>query len=288
MFHRKIVYSLILFLSVLAAVLGSIVYYSQNSKDLKVIFLDVGQGDAILIEQGNNQLLIDGGRNGKLLLEKLGKYIPFWDRQIETIVATHPDADHIGGLVDALKTYNVKEIIKTKAESDSQTYKALEEAINKAKAGKIEAIKGLSLRFNESAVAEIVYPDYVITAQSSADSNEGSVVVELDFSGEKFLFTGDLPLEQEDELNTGKINILKVSHHGSKYATLDKFLDISKPEEAVISVGKNNTYGHPAPEVIERLIRHGIKVWRTDEMGDIIYECNPAMAVQSEKCKVEF
>jgi competence protein ComEC len=288
MFHRKTYYVLILFLLTLAIIMGGIIYYSQNSKDLKVIFLDIGQGDAILIEQGNNQLLVDGGRNGKALLEKLGKYIPFWDRQIETIVATHPDADHIGGLVNVLKTYNVKTVIKTKAESESQTYKAMMEAIKQENADYIEAINGIKIKFADNVSAEVIYPlGSVETADPNA-SNENSVALVIATGANKFLTAGDLPVAQEEILDIGKINFLKVSHHGSKYSTSDKFLDDIKPEEAIISVGKNNSYGHPAPEIIQRLLSHGIKIWRTDEMGDIVYECNPALAGQSAKCEVEF
>lgn len=273
MFPHKTIYALLLFLLALAVILGGIVYYSQNSKDLKVIFLDVGQGDAILVEQGNNQLLIDGGRNGKLLLEKLGKYIPFWDRQIETIVATHPDADHIGGLVDALKTYNVKTVIKTKAESKSQTYEALAEAIKQEGANDIEAIRGVEINFADNVLAEVVYPSDSVKAADSNASNENSVAMVITSGENKFFLAGDLPSAQEETLDIGKINFLKVSHHGSKYSTSDKFLDNLKPEEAIISVGKSNSYGHPAPEIVQRLLDHGIKIWRTDEMGDIMYQC---------------
>ena len=99
---------------------------------------------------------------------------------------------------------------------------------------------------------------------------------------------GDLPTAQEETLDVGKINFLKVSHHGSKYSTSDKFLDDIKPEEAIISVGKNNMYGHPAPEIVQRLLDHGIKIWRTDEKGDIMYKCNPPAGEIDSKCVTEF
>jgi competence protein ComEC len=281
MFSRKIIYSLILFLLMLVLVFSWIIYSSQSDKDLEVIFLDVGQGDSILIEQGNQQMLIDGGRSGKVLLEKLGKYIPFWDRQIEVVVETHPDADHVGGLIDVLKNYQVKKVIKTKAESNSQTFQALEEAIKNEGSENIEAMKGAKVTFSEKATAEVVYPYSLLTNPQSDNTNENSVSFILNYSGSKFFLGGDLPIEQEDGLNLGKINFLKVSHHGSKYSTSDKFLENIQPEEAIISVGKNNTYGHPAPEVIARLAGKNIKILRTDEMGDIIYNCPMA----SDKCQ---
>lgn len=247
-----------------------------------MIFLDVGQGDAILVEQGNQQMLIDGGRNGRLLLEKLGKYVPFWDRQIEVVVETHPDADHIGGLVDVFKNYEIKKVIKTKAESDSQTFQALEEAIKSEMSENIEAVKGIKVVFSDNAFGEVVYPYGSLLNPQSDKTNENSVAIWLVYGENTFLMAGDLPTEQEDNLYLGKINFLKVSHHGSKYSTSEKFLELIKPDEAVISVGKNNTYGHPSPEVIERLEKNNIKIFRTDESGDIIYDC----LVAKQKCQM--
>jgi competence protein ComEC len=282
MFSRKIIYSLILFLLVLTLVLGWIIYYSQSSKNLKVIFLDVGQGDAILIEQGNQQMLIDGGRNGRLLMEKLGKYIPFWDRQIEVVVETHPDADHIGGLLDVFKNYEIKKVIKTKAESDSQTFKTLEESIRSEDSENVEAMKGVKISLADNAFAEVVYPYGPILNSKADNTNENSVSIVLNYGENKFFLGGDLPAEQEDSLNLGKINFLKVSHHGSKYSTSEKFLEMIKPDEAIISVGKNNTYGHPAEEILERLKQDNIKVSRTDDSGDIEYDCLPS----EQKCQL--
>lgn len=275
--NKKAVYFGILFLFILTLILGGIIRYQKNKQGMEIIFLNVGQGDAILIKQGSNQMLIDGGRSGKLLMEKLGKHIPFWDRQIEVVLATHPDQDHIGGLVDALKSYKVSEIIKTQAESESQTYKALAEEIKNENATVVEAKAGLKIKFPNGADMEVVYPFESVNPENKKDSNAGSVVAKLNFGENKFLFTGDLPSEQEVELTSNNINIeanvLKVSHHGSKYSTSEEFLRAVNAKEAIISAGRNNTYGHPAPEVLERLWEDKIKIFRTDEIGDIAYEC---------------
>lgn len=288
--NRKIIYWLLAMLLVMVLILGGIIWYQKNNQDLKVIFLDVGQGDAILVQQGGNQLLIDGGRSGKVLLEKLGSFIPFWDRQIEAVVATHPDQDHIGGLVEVLKSYKVPAVIKTKAESESQTYKALVDEIKKEGAEIVEARKGLGLNFLAGARAEVIFPAISLAAGVATDSNAGSVVVKMDFGENSFLLTGDLPSKQEQELLSNNVdiisNILKVAHHGSKYSTSVEFLDAVKPEEAVFSVGKNNSYGHPNQEILSRLAKRGIKIWRTDEMGDIIYKCNLEHSGQDEKCEM--
>ena len=274
--NRKILYSFLMAFVALVVILAVIIFHSQNAT-LKVIFLDVGQGDAILISQGSQQLLIDGGKDGKLLLEKLGKYIPFWDRNIETIIETHPDQDHIGGLVNVLGAYKVNAVLETKMRSDSQTYKKLEEEIAKNKVEKIEATKDVTLKFANGATLQVLYPFESVTDINGKDTNMYSVTTKLTSGENKFLFTGDLPTTQEKELLAKNVDVnaefLKAAHHGSKYATSSDFLEKVMPTDAIISVGKNNTYGHPNREVLQRLLQYKINILRTDERGDIVYEC---------------
>lgn len=269
-------YGLLIAMLAMAAILLVIILHGK-SVPLQVIFLDVGQGDSILISEGSQQILIDGGKDGKLLLEKLGKYVPFWDRKIEAIIETHPDADHIGGLIDVLSVYQVDAILETKMQSESQTFKKLEDLISENKIEKIEAKKDVIIRFADGAVAEILYPFESVTDINGGDTNMYSVVVKLTVGENKFLLTGDLPATEENKLLENEIDIsaqfLKVSHHGSKYATSSDFLDAVKPQEAIISVGKNNSYGHPNQEVLQRLLQHRINILRTDESGDIVYDC---------------
>jgi competence protein ComEC len=282
--NRKIIYWILAALLVLAAVGGWMIFFLQRSSELKMVFLNVGQGDAILISQGSNQILVDGGKSGKIVLEKLGKYIPFWDRKIEAIIITHPDFDHIAGLIDVLKSYDVKTVIRTDAKSNSATFGKLSESISAEQAKEVEARRGVALDFPGGAKMEIEYPfskeDYIL----SKNTNDGSVVAKVVFGGNSFLLTGDFPIEKEEILVSSSENIqsqfLKISHHGSKYSTSDNFLEKVKPAEAVISVGKNN-YGHPSSEVIERLERNGVKIRRTDQSGDVIYRCT------EENCTVE-
>lgn len=249
---------------------------------MKVIFFDVGQGDSILISQGANQILIDGGKDGKLLLAKLGRYLPFWDRKIEVVIETHPDADHIGGLIDVFRAYDVATVVKTRMTSDSQTFKTLEDEIGKEELEIVEAKLGNKIIFPNGDIEEIIFPFNSLVNSLSADTNATSVVTKLSTGENKFLFTGDLPIEQENEILANNIdimaNFLKVGHHGSRYSSGEKFLDAVKPQQALISVGKNNTYGHPNQEVLQRLLSRKIKIYRTDEVGDIIYEC------QNYKC----
>lgn len=283
--NRKVIYFFVGLGLVLSLLLASIIFYLQKSNELKVVFLNVGQGDAILISQGNSQILVDSGKSGKIILEKLGKYIPFWDRQIEGIVITHPDYDHIAGFVDVLENYEIKTIVKTGTKSDSKTFEALSEKISKENAQNVEARSGVKMKFSRGAQLEVKYPIFSKNIFSK-NTNDESVVVVVDFGESSFLLTGDLPMEKESELIFSGKNIgaqvLKVAHHGSKYSTGDEFLKAAGPAEAIISVGKNN-YGHPTLEVIERIEKRGIKIRRTDQVGDIAYQCNEKSCVFSSK-----
>ncbi len=273
--NRKTIYLLTLSLLTLSLILAAIICL-QSSKELKIVFIDVGQGDSILISQGNKQILIDGGKDGKLLLEKLGRHIPFWDRKIEAVIETHPDADHIGGLIEIFRTYEISAVMKTNARSESQTFKALEEAVSVEGSQIVEAQVGQKIILSEDAQMEIIFPFEKIN-ESSKDTNAGSVVARLVYGENSFLLTGDLPGEQEKEILARGINItsdvLKVSHHGSKYSSSEDFLKEVGPRDAIVSVGKSNSYGHPNQEALQRIAKQGTKIFRTDELGDIVYEC---------------
>lgn len=288
MSRRKIIYSLIAVLLVVSLVLAGVIFYSRSYK-LKIIFLDVGQGDAVLIERGNNQVLIDGGPNGQKILEELGKYIPFWDRQIEIVVASHPDADHILGLIDAMENYKIGQVIDNGVNSDSQIYQKYKEVISQKNINYTEGQSGTKIKITSDIELSILSPNGLQDKDNPKDTNISSLVSKLVYGNNSFLFTGDLTTEGEAELiknvNLSARNIipqsgiiggrvLKVAHHGSKYGTSLEFLEAVNPREAIISVGKNNRYGHPAPEVLDRLKEKGIKILRTDEGGDIEYSCN--------------
>lgn len=273
--HRKIIYAILIGILALSLILAGIIFHSAR-QDLKVIFLDVGQGDAILIEQGQNQILIDGGPSGQRLLEELGKYVPFWDRKIEVVMATHPDADHIGGLIDLMRTYQIGQIIDTQTQSESQLYKKYREIISQKNIEEADGIKGINMKIGEGVEMKILSPPENYNP-AEKDTNLNSIVTRLSFGENSFLFTGDLPSDGEQALIKSVENInsqvLKVAHHGSKYSTSEEFLKAVSPRDAVISVGANNRYGHPVPEILERLKNLNINIFRTDEKGDIIYKC---------------
>ncbi|KKP80247.1 MAG: hypothetical protein A2271_02975 [Candidatus Moranbacteria bacterium RIFOXYA12_FULL_35_19] len=285
MFSKKYSYFILLFLLAISLILASIICNSQSRK-LRVVFFDVGQGDAIMLSQGQNQILIDGGPSGKIELEKLGRHIPFWDRKIEIVIATHPDQDHIGGLIDVMKNYRIGKIIDNSAESDSQVYKNYLEIIKNKNIERLKGKAGINIKIKDADL-EILYPNAVLEnppAGGSKNTNTDSLVAKLVYGESSFLFMGDLPIEKDSDLINKnpnlKTQVLKVSHHGSKNATSEEFLDKIIPADAIISVGKNNRYGHPAGELLERLKARKINILRTDEKGDIEYICENKLSCQ--------
>ncbi len=246
-------------------------HLSVFERQTEVVFLNVGQGDAILISQGKNQILIDGGRTGKELLAQIGRHVPFWDRSIEFVIATHPDADHIGGLPALFRTYQVGHVLTTGAESDTETSRFFQEALSETRFGLTKVSQGTKITLPHGGELLIEYP-LTPLSQEASDTNEGSIIARFLYGETSFLLTGDLPHEETVLPDEEPVTILKAAHHGSKYSTSEAFLDLVQPKEAVISVGKNS-YGHPDSSVLERLWKRGIIVHRTDEEGALRYEC---------------
>ncbi len=273
--NKKLIYFTLITLLAIGLILGIIILTFKNNDELQVYFLDVGQGDAILIKNGANQTLIDSGRNGRIVLEKLGKAMPFWDRKIEALIITHPDADHYGGVSEILDFYKVENIIKTDAVNSSGEWSSLMDKIKSKRITAIKSTAGTEIIFPAGARLKIIYPENN-TAINAKDRNDASIVTRLVFGENEFLFTGDLAQTGENFLVNNNIDIksdfLKVGHHGSKSSTTDNFLDKVNPQDAIISVGKNS-YGHPHKEILDRLKNRGILIWRTDEYGMILYKC---------------
>jgi len=252
--------------------------------NFNVVMIDVGQGDSILIQKGSRQILIDGGPSGKVELAKLGKYLPYFDREIEIVIATHPDKDHIAGLIEAARNYKIDKILATAAEKDTQVFKEWREVLDYNKIETLEVWRGTEIKFDDANM-KVLYPAGKVDP-SVGEANDKSVVARLDYGENSFLFTGDIESGAEKEILESRENVdidfLKIAHHGSKYSSSEEFLDAASPEEAVISVGKNNSYGHPTEAVLEALKKRNVKVFRTDEKGDIIFECKN----QKSKCKM--
>ncbi len=240
----------------------------------EIVFLNVGQGDAILIMQGRYQVLIDGGRTSKELLGRLGRHVPFWDRKIEVVLATHPDADHIGGLPALLRAYDVDQVLTTGAQSETETSRQFQLATRENTGQDPRHIfRGAKIVFPKGGELMVEYPLAPMTENvSDQDTNEGSVVARFTYGETSFLLTGDLPREEAVLVHESPVTVLKVAHHGSRYSSSAPFLEQIRPQEAVVSVGKNS-YGHPDSEVLERLQKIGAVIRRTDEVGDIRYRC---------------
>ncbi|NCQ06641.1 MAG: MBL fold metallo-hydrolase [Candidatus Moranbacteria bacterium] len=269
---KRQIYSSFIFLILLSSTITlSLFWFHRYESITTVTFLSVGEGDAILISQGSNQILIDGGRRSKDLLSHLGRHIPFWDRTIETVIATHPDADHIGGLPDLARTYTVNQFLFTGAESETDIFSLLRKSLEENHVTKDRIFEGSLINLPRGGTMEVLFPDTPLPPETK-ESNKGSLVIRFTYGETMMLFTGDLPSEEMFIPNTGPIDILKVSHHGSRYSTSSVFLGQITPKEAIISVGKNS-YRHPSPDVLKRLEEKHIVIRRTDQDGDIQYIC---------------
>ena len=246
---------------------------SENKNLLTVAFLDVGQGDAIFIESPEGvQMLIDGGPNASVV-RKLAEVMPSFDMDLDIVLATHPDADHIGGLVDVLERYDVEMVIRTESENDSSVSRTFTELVNAEGAKVVYARKGQEVALGASTTIEILFPE---TDTSDMESNTSSIVLKLTHGETAFLLTGDSPknIEEYLVLTEGehlRSTVLKAGHHGSRTSTSELFLAEVQPEYAVVSAGKDNRYGHPHVEVTDALFNAGVEVLSTADIGTIVF-----------------
>jgi len=276
---------LLIFLNILAWLA---VYDLNKPQLLEVNFFDVGQGEAIFIETpSRHQILIDGGPSS-VILEKLTENLPFWDRTIDLIILTHPEHDHLAGLIEVLKRYKVENILWTGVVRDTAEYKEWVKLIKNEGAEIKIAQAGQKINLSTYEVdryMEVLYPFENLEGQEFKNSNNTSIVAKLIFGTPpthhppasrvptSFLFTGDAYKSVEKKLMDKKTDlasdVLKVGHHGSKTSNSEAFIKHVSPEIAVISVGKDNPYHHPHQETLDTLEKYGIKILRTDKNGDI-------------------
>ncbi len=258
------------------AVLACLVWYAllrESRGVLSVTFLDVGQGDSILIETpSGRQVLIDGGL-GRAVLRELSKQLPWYDRTLDVVIATHPDADHIGGLVDVLSRYHVSRIVHSSVQGDTATAQSLVDSIRQEDAQEIIAERGQIIDLGEGVHIEILFPDRPVPG---VETNTGSVVARLVYGETAFMLTGDAPDEIENYLTwldgaELRSNVLKAGHHGSKTSSGALFLGFTAPEYGIFSRGCTNKYGHPAPETVERFAEFDIPTLDTCTEGAITF-----------------
>jgi len=246
---------------------GSAPSPSASGDRLEVHFMDVGQADAILIKQGTSAMLVDAGNNADA--EFVVQYIKAQGvTKLDYVIGTHPHEDHIGGLDAVIRAFQIERIIMPKAVATTKTYEDVL-AVIQQKGFKITApVPGTKFAFGSAS--------FTVLAPNSADYeslNNHSVVIRLVYGKTSFLLTGDAEniseKEMLDKAFTLKSDVLKVSHHGSDTSTTTDFLGAVDPRYAVISVGKDNSYGHPSSSVIKRLQDRGVQVYRTDENGSV-------------------
>jgi competence protein ComEC len=266
------IYHLVVFLCL------AVFIFSTNSaaeKDglLKVYFFDVGQGDSIFIESPNGtQVLIDGGPDGKVV-QKLSKVMPFYDREIDLVILSHPDADHVTGLIEVLERYDIENILDTRGEHDNALFKAWGRAVGEENARFIEAIAGKSIHLGGGVELIVVYPLVSLEEMASINKNNNSIVLMLKYKENEILLTGDMEILAERSVLANSIDVdadvLKIAHHGSKTSTTESFLSSVSPQVAIIQVGEKNRYRHPHKSVLSRLDDYGIRYYRNDTDGDI-------------------
>lgn len=266
---------------VLAALISWMaVFASAQNGQLEVHFFDVGQGDAIFIElPDGRQILIDGGPDDTVV-EKLNEAMSFFDKEIDIVIATHNEADHIGGLPAALAHYKVGTIIWNGVKAETKIFEEFKNAMDSEGSEIITGRCCARFSLSSGAFFEILHPFNSGDGPSSksAKQNNQSLVIRLVYGNDSFLFTGDIERGAEYEIVKQNFNlqsdVLKIPHHGSKTSSSELFLEEVRPKVAVIFAGRNNPYGHPHEAVLDRLAKYAIKVIGTYEKGDILLVSN--------------
>lgn len=276
-------------LSALTLAAANVVVWSfivgAGSVPARIAFLEVGQGDSGLVEFPNGgaavQLLVDGGPPNGAALRELGKLLPPHDRYLDLVVMTHPQEDHFGGLIELARRYDIGAFLWSGREGTTDSYRELMQTLEDRGVRKIVVGAGDRITIGNGKIAVLAPTSELLSAR---DLNETSVVLKIVFEGVRALFTGDAGKEAETVLiraHAGPVDILKVGHHGSRFSSSEQFLAALEPALAVIQVGKNS-YGHPTRDALERLLRIGATVFRTDERGTIeIHPVGGAVRISS-------
>lgn len=260
---------------ILLAVANFFIWSAGSTQgDLTVTFLDVGQGDAILIETPDAyQVLVDGGPDTSILRE-LGDTLSFFDRSIDMIIPTHPDKDHIGGFPEVLARYEVGHVLSSAAVSESQVYEAYAEGVSNEYAIIFPAKSGQVIELGKSVTLTVIYPD---TSAISRSPNDASTVMRLDYGDTSMLLTGDIGESVESYILSSPgmaelvdVDVLKAAHHGSRTSSSLPFISAASPELVVIQAGENNSYGHPHADVLEIFSLFTDDVRCTCEEGRIV------------------
>lgn len=249
-------------------------YFKFYDGKLRIIFCDVGQGDGILVRTTNGQdILIDGGPDDSIL-SCLSRHTPFWDRDIELMILSHPHEDHMAGLLGVLKTYKVKSFATEGLINTTPVYKELKNTLKNKKIEERILYKGDIFRIKDLQI-KVLGPSKELISKTpngeiSESTEDGSLMLLLSFGEFDTILTGDSPLSeaQESAGELDDIEVFQIPHHGSRFNTDENVLGEINPQIAIISVGKNK-YGHPSKDIIKLLEELEIKTFRTDIYGDI-------------------
>lgn len=283
-YYGKIIIFATAAIGILIAVWNLVLVLSPEK--LRVSFLDVGQGDAIFIQTpSGKQMLIDGGPTHKVI-EGLSEEMSYFDRTIDIILATHPDADHVTGLIPVLEKFKVSTVMLSPSEGETLLYDDVRRQVNEEEVTLHIAHTGDEIDFEDGVLVRVLYPSK--NYRTTSDTNDASVAVVLSYGVYTFLLTGDLGSEREASLITNgltkNITVYKAGHHGSDTSSGEQLLSYIKPEYAVISAGKDNKYGHPSPEALLRLQKHSKEVLSTIDNGTITFVTDGKMLeVDGEK-----
>lgn len=251
------------------------VLFVPHPNTLRVSFLNIGQGDSILIQGPTGvKVLVDGGPDRSVLRELSHELVP-WDRHFDLLVETHPDKDHISGLGDVFERYQVANFMEPGIpDKTAISQHVVATALAEPGVHHLIAHRGMRLHLGGGAYADVLFPDRDESTQTA--TNDGSTVLHVVYGSTSFMLTGDLPSPYEDYLvgldrDDGELasDVLKAGHHGSRFSSDNLWLAAVHPKIVVISAGKGNTYGHPNPQAIARIQAEGARVLSTIDSGTI-------------------
>ena len=269
-------------------------YVRASDGRLHVTVLDVGQGDAILIQSPTgHRVLIDGGPDPRLLLTHLSRRLPLWSRRLDLVVLTHPDEDHLVGLLDVLPEYTVSAVLEPQMPRESSSYAQWREVLEEEGTTVLMARAGMKVTLGPEVEMEFLHPPEPLLAGTGSDSNNNGVVVRLQYRRATFLLPGDIEEIAEEYLvrHTSDLGsaVLKVPHHGSATSTTTSFLETVAPLVAVVSVGEDNPYDHPDSQVIGRLLQQVEHLFLTSLHGSVeLVTDGRTLWVHSERRGEEF
>ena len=241
--------------------------FSLPDGKLHLKVYDVGQGDAIFLETAAGyKILIDGGPSNQVV-EYLGKELPFYSKKLDLLIATHPESDHLAGLLEVVKRYKIKTLWINGGQMDSRVFKSWSALLKEKKLQQVVVYQGDKLVFPDKTQIQVLWPKKDF---ASSSVNSRSVVVQISYGNFDAVFTGDADEKvQPYTSSTSRVEVLKVPHRGSKTALNETYLSTLAPEVSIISVGAKNSYGHPSAEVVDLLKKIRSKIYRTDKNGTI-------------------